>query len=139
LMKKVLQEGKCDHVPGHILELQNQMHVEWLGQRTPGQLSTRPNVVFWENVEGSKPYAGLSHKKVLGRRLIPFLWVGMPFLWRRPPVGTLLESRRVFRTKRASKSKRDKMHTDYLNALHLKDQVKVPMQPSEGGRPRGPC
>lgn len=31
------------------------MHVEWLGQRTPGQLSTLPNVV-WENVEGSNRY-----------------------------------------------------------------------------------
>lgn len=28
LMKKVPQEGKCDQVPGHILELQQKMHVE---------------------------------------------------------------------------------------------------------------
>lgn len=45
-MKKVLQEGKCDHVPGHILELQNQIHVEWLDQRTPAQLSTLPDFVM---------------------------------------------------------------------------------------------
>lgn len=46
LMKKVLQEGKCDRVPGHILELQQKMHVEWLGQRTPAQLSTLPDYVI---------------------------------------------------------------------------------------------
>lgn len=45
-MKKVLQEGKCDQVPVHILELQHKMHVEWLGQRTPAQLSTLPGYVI---------------------------------------------------------------------------------------------
>lgn len=36
--KKVLREGKCDQVPGHI----HKMRVEWLGQRTPAQLPTLP-------------------------------------------------------------------------------------------------
>lgn len=93
---------------------------------------------YGKMLKAASDIASLSHKKALGGKLIPFLWVELPFLWRRPPVGTLLK-RRVFRMERESKGKRDKMHTDYLNALHLKDQVNVPMQPSEGGRPRGPC
>lgn len=46
LMKKVLQAGKCDKVPDHIIELREQMHVEWLNKLTPEQLSHYPRWVM---------------------------------------------------------------------------------------------
>jgi hypothetical protein len=59
LMKKALQAGKCDRVPSHILELQEQMHVEWLNDCTLAQLSSHPEwimdkvfLVFWS----TRPY-----------------------------------------------------------------------------------
>ncbi|KAF3012312.1 hypothetical protein E8E14_001206 [Neopestalotiopsis sp. 37M] len=46
LMKKVLQAGKCDKVPEHIITLQKQMHAEWLDKLTPEELSGHPNWVM---------------------------------------------------------------------------------------------
>src|SRR5436190_10388877 len=46
LMKKVLQAGKCDKVPDHIIELREQMHAEWLNKLTPEQLSHHPDWVM---------------------------------------------------------------------------------------------
>lgn len=46
LLKAALQAGKCDQVPDHIVNLQNQMHEEWLSQRTPEQLSSDPEWVM---------------------------------------------------------------------------------------------
>lgn len=46
LMKAALQAGKCDRVPGHIVTLREQMHEEWLSERTPGQLSSEPEWVM---------------------------------------------------------------------------------------------
>ncbi|RHZ47825.1 hypothetical protein CDV55_101056 [Aspergillus turcosus] len=46
LMKAALQAGKCDQVPDHIMKLQEQMHAEWLSERTPEQLSSNPDWVM---------------------------------------------------------------------------------------------
>lgn len=46
LMKAALLAGKCDRVPDHILKLQDQMHAEWISQRTPDQLSSDPDWVL---------------------------------------------------------------------------------------------
>ncbi|OJJ42500.1 hypothetical protein ASPZODRAFT_137291 [Penicilliopsis zonata CBS 506.65] len=45
LLKAALQAGKCDQVPDHILELQWQMHEEWISELTPEQLSSNPEWV----------------------------------------------------------------------------------------------
>lgn len=45
-MKAALQAGKCDQVPDHIANLQEQMHAEWIGERTPEQLSSHPDWVM---------------------------------------------------------------------------------------------
>lgn len=42
-MKAALQAGRCDKVPDHIVNLQNQMHREWISERTPEQLSDDPD------------------------------------------------------------------------------------------------
>ncbi|KAF7131075.1 hypothetical protein CNMCM5793_004062 [Aspergillus hiratsukae] len=46
LMKAALQAGKCDQVPDHIMKLQQQMHAEWLSERTPEQLASQPDWVM---------------------------------------------------------------------------------------------
>ncbi|PWY75545.1 hypothetical protein BO70DRAFT_388777 [Aspergillus heteromorphus CBS 117.55] len=46
LLKQVLEAGKCDTVPRHILALQDQLHREWLNTRTPEQLSGNPEWVM---------------------------------------------------------------------------------------------
>lgn len=45
-MKAALQAGKCDQVPDYILNLQKQMHAEWISERTPEQLSSHPDWVM---------------------------------------------------------------------------------------------
>ncbi|KAI1819936.1 hypothetical protein F4861DRAFT_525126 [Xylaria intraflava] len=42
LLKKVLQAGKCDQVPPHIVKLRDEMHVEWLARLTPEEISSSP-------------------------------------------------------------------------------------------------
>lgn len=148
-MKKVLQEGKCDRVPGHILELQNQIHVEWLDQRTPAQLSTLPdfvmakyflsfgkpnpkNTTFIDGIpleRGSDVYsgemmkaasniAGLHHKKAMGPKTHT-LFMGWDAAAVEKAAGghASQEEERLQDEKDEQKSKRDKMHADYLIAL----------------------
>ncbi|KAK2756546.1 hypothetical protein FQN54_005439 [Arachnomyces sp. PD_36] len=42
LLKAALQAGKCDRVPDYILELEKQMHAEWISKLTPEQLCSDP-------------------------------------------------------------------------------------------------
>ncbi|GFN20842.1 AT hook motif family protein [Aspergillus tubingensis] len=46
LMKKVLQEGKCDKVPVHILTLEEQLHQEWIAASDIEVLSSNPEWVI---------------------------------------------------------------------------------------------
>ncbi|GKZ26052.1 hypothetical protein AbraIFM66951_005078 [Aspergillus brasiliensis] len=46
LMKKVLQGGKCDAVPAHILALEKQLHLEWLDTCDVEALSSNPDWVI---------------------------------------------------------------------------------------------
>ncbi|OJZ82668.1 hypothetical protein ASPFODRAFT_63855 [Aspergillus luchuensis CBS 106.47] len=46
LMKKVLQEGKCDYVPVHILALEEQLHQEWIAASDIEVLSSNPEWVI---------------------------------------------------------------------------------------------
>ncbi|RAK88595.1 hypothetical protein BO79DRAFT_228629 [Aspergillus costaricaensis CBS 115574] len=46
LMKKVLQEGKCDKVPVHILALEEQLHQEWIAASNIEVLSSNPEWVI---------------------------------------------------------------------------------------------
>ncbi|RAH52098.1 hypothetical protein BO85DRAFT_508115 [Aspergillus piperis CBS 112811] len=46
LMKKVLQEGKCDNVPVHILALEEQLHQEWIAASDIEVLSPNPEWVI---------------------------------------------------------------------------------------------
>lgn len=42
LLKRVLQAGKCDQVPEHILQLKEQMHAQFLEKCSPSTLVTKP-------------------------------------------------------------------------------------------------
>ncbi|KAF7716210.1 Uncharacterized protein PECH_005123 [Penicillium ucsense] len=42
LMKRVLQAGKCDKVPEHILQLKEQMHLQFLERLSPTELARHP-------------------------------------------------------------------------------------------------
>lgn len=46
LLKKALEMGKCDRVPGHIEELRAQMHTEWLESQSEEQLASYPEWIF---------------------------------------------------------------------------------------------
>ncbi|KAJ5630176.1 hypothetical protein N7528_003833 [Penicillium herquei] len=46
LMKKVLQDGRCDTVPPHILKLENELHREWLNTQTLESLDGQPDWVL---------------------------------------------------------------------------------------------
>ncbi|PWY65546.1 hypothetical protein BO83DRAFT_401997 [Aspergillus eucalypticola CBS 122712] len=46
LMKKVLQEGKCDKVPVHILALEEQLYQEWIAASNIEVLSSKPEWVI---------------------------------------------------------------------------------------------
>lgn len=43
LMKKILQDGKCDRVPDHIAQLRERMHAQWVDKLTPEELSSYPD------------------------------------------------------------------------------------------------
>ncbi|KAL4904900.1 hypothetical protein BDW74DRAFT_178473 [Aspergillus multicolor] len=46
LLKKALQEGKCDAVPAHIAALEEQLHREWLAKLPREELATDPDWVL---------------------------------------------------------------------------------------------
>ncbi|KAI9042127.1 uncharacterized protein KD926_006046 [Aspergillus affinis] len=71
LMKKVLQDGRCDTVPPHILDLEKQMYREWLDDFTPEGLSGHPEWVI-DKYFGSEAQPD---------RTITTSVVGIPFPW----------------------------------------------------------
>ncbi|KAJ5182586.1 hypothetical protein N7492_000202 [Penicillium capsulatum] len=74
LMKAALNAGKCDQVPSHIMELQEQMHAEWLSKCTPEQLSSNPDWLMQNQsrpgkiVETASTIPGLHHTKAFGSK-----------------------------------------------------------------------
>ena len=117
LMKAALQARKCDQVPDHIINLQNQMHEEWLSASTLGVISAQPDWVMQKYflsagqpdrtktttvvgipfdrfsgrsgkmIEAASKVTGLHHMKAFSW-VRSFSWVGIKQLWTRQPINT---------------------------------------------------
>ncbi|PLB54467.1 hypothetical protein P170DRAFT_397971 [Aspergillus steynii IBT 23096] len=71
LMKKALQAGKCDTVPPHILEMEMQMHRDWLDTCTIEQLSHDPQWIIEKHFGSARQPDRTITTTVLG---VPFPW-----------------------------------------------------------------
>ncbi|OJI88901.1 hypothetical protein ASPTUDRAFT_60699 [Aspergillus tubingensis CBS 134.48] len=135
LMKKVLQEGKCDKVPVHILALEEQLHQEWIAASNievpssnpewvikksfiragePDQYQTRTSTV----VGAADQVAGLHHDTGVGPETQTiFLGWDMSTVREAAKEHANKERTEIQAREQRRENERAKMHADYLATL----------------------
>ncbi|KAF7176372.1 hypothetical protein CNMCM7691_002501 [Aspergillus felis] len=122
LMKAALQAGKCDQVPDHIMKLQQQMHAEWISERTPEQLASNPDWVMQNKI------TGLHHMRAFGPKT-QVIFMG----WDRGSVGKAAnqhpveEARRLQDEEDERENERERLHMDYLNSRSQQTENVTPV------------